>query len=425
VSESSLQVLRDTAFTSTMETPLGHAIGTFRKWLYLPDPAPLLVTLGAVAANVRDGDPVWLLLVGPPGGGKSELLQSLVGLPHVHPTATLTEASLLSGPPKKEHADGAKGGLLRSIGDFGIILCKDFGSVLSMNRDARAAVLAALREIYDGAWTRHVGTSGGLTLAWSGKVGLVAGCTPTIDRHHAVMGAMGERFVLFRLPETDSSEQARRAFAHAGHEKAMRAELAAAVADLFAASPHESRDLTPDEIERLVSLTTLTVKARSSVERDGYQREIELIPEAEAPTRLITVLGRLLAGLDSIGVDRNEGWRIITKASLDSIPATRRAVMDELVNASEPVATPKLAEALGYPTSTAKRALEDLTAHGICRRVTRGSGQTADTWQITEWARERYRISDSEMSSNTRGGSNRGSSPDLTNRNHNGEELAS
>jgi hypothetical protein len=122
VTESTLRVLRDTAFTPT--PPLDRTIATFRKWLYLPDPAPLLVTLGAVAANVRDGDPVWLLLVGPPGGGKSELLQSLIGLPDIHPTATLTEAALLSGTPKREHDANAKGGLLRAIGNFGIILCK-------------------------------------------------------------------------------------------------------------------------------------------------------------------------------------------------------------------------------------------------------------------------------------------------------------
>ena len=30
---------------------------------------------------------------------------------------------------------------------------QDFGSVLSMHREARAAVLAALREVYDGSWT--------------------------------------------------------------------------------------------------------------------------------------------------------------------------------------------------------------------------------------------------------------------------------
>jgi hypothetical protein len=35
------------------------------------------------------------------------------------------------------------------------------------------------------------------------------------------------------------------------------------------------------DIERLITLATFAVKARSAVERDGYRREIELIPQAE------------------------------------------------------------------------------------------------------------------------------------------------
>ena len=159
-------------------TSLGDVVVTFSRWLHIPDPSPLCAVLGTVAANRLEGDAVWLLLVGPPGGGKSELLTALSSLPDVHAAATLTEASLLSGTPKREHDKAAKGGLLRTIGDFGIIVAKDFGSVLSMNRDARSALLAALREVYDGSWTRHVGTDGGKTLSWAGKVRLVGGCTP-------------------------------------------------------------------------------------------------------------------------------------------------------------------------------------------------------------------------------------------------------
>ena len=386
-------------------TPLEHTVQTFQRWLHLPHNDPLLAVRAAIAANLLTGDPVWLLLVGPPGSGKSELLQSLAALPNVHPAATLTEAALLSGTPKKEHSTGAKGGLLREIGDFGIIIAKDFGAVLSMNRDGRAALLAALREVYDGSWTRHVGTDGGRTLSWAGKVGLVAGVTPTIDRHHAVMGSMGERFVLFRLPEVDESEQAARALAHVGKEASMRRELSTSVASLFSTGLSQPLELTDADRDRLIALAVLTVRCRSSVERDGYTREIELIPDAEAPARLVVVLAQLLAGLDAIGATRPEAWRIVTKASLDSIPATRRSVIDVLLEATEPIPTPKLAEQLGYPTPTAKRALEDLTAHGVARRASRGTGQTADTWEISEWTRQRHEaISAPEMSSNTRSG---------------------
>lgn len=367
--------------------PLAELLDTFGRWLHLPDPGALLAALGALAANRLDGDPVWLLLVGPPGGGKSELLSAASQLADAHPCAVLTEAALLSGTPKKEHATDAKGGLLRKIGDFGIIVCKDFGSVLSMNRDARALVLAALREVYDGAWTRHVGTDGGRTLHWSGKVGLLGGCTPTIDRHHGVMASMGERFLLYRLPPVDARVQARRAFEHAGKEKTMRAELGDAVAKLFEPDLGEPRCVEEAEIDRLVTLSTLVVRCRSAIERDGYSREIELVPEAEAPTRLIVVLTRLLAGLDAIGVPRDTAWQVVTKAALDSIPALRLAVLKYLLDIGLPTETGTIGAALGYPTVTVRRTLEDLTAHGVAERDPQGQGK-ADRWTLSPFARD-------------------------------------
>jgi hypothetical protein len=149
------------------------------------------------------------MLIGPPSSGKTELLLSLSSLANVFLTATLTESALLSGTKKEERGAAARGGLLKQIGDFGIIVFKDFTSILSMHRDPRAAVLAALREIYDGRWMRRLGVDGGTELKWEGKVALLAGCTPTIDSHHAVIGSMGERFVFYRLP--DLHEEAERA----------------------------------------------------------------------------------------------------------------------------------------------------------------------------------------------------------------------
>src|SRR5215211_159414 len=373
-----------------MKWEVETAVSVFQSWLHLPDPAPLLAAVGAVAANRLEADPVWLVLVGPPGGGKSELLGALNGLADVYPTATLTEAALLSGTPKKERDNGAKGGLLREIGDFGIVLCKDFGSVLNMNRDTRAAVLAALREVYDGSWTRHVGTDGGLTLHWRGKVGLVAGCTPTIDRHHAVMSAMGERFILFRLPKVNRTEQAHKALAHSRKETQMRRELANAVAAIFAKPLEKPREPSTDERDTLVSLASLVVTCRSAVERDGYTREVELIPEAEAPTRLVVVLDLLLAGLDAIGVERSVAWRVVTKAALDSIPVLRRNVMDALRSTTDDLETPVLATAIGYPTPTTRRALEELQGHGVVLRTVRGEGSQADRWRLADWARKAY-----------------------------------
>jgi hypothetical protein len=138
--------------------------------LALTPPAPILP--GFLASHRVAVDPVWLGLIAPPSSAKTELLNSISGLPHVIQAATVTPSGLLSGTPDKQKDKGARGGLLRQIdgfGGFGIICLKDFGSILSMHAETRAETLAALREVYDGAWTRHLGSAGGKTLSWKGK----------------------------------------------------------------------------------------------------------------------------------------------------------------------------------------------------------------------------------------------------------------
>jgi hypothetical protein len=369
---------------------LDRCTTVFRHWLHLPDPGPLLVVLGAVAANLGPGDPVWLLLVGPPGCGKTEILSPISALPDAHSVSTLTEAALLSGTPQKDVGPTARGGLLREVGERGIIVAKDFGSVISMPRDPRAATLAALREIYDGTWTRRLGTDGGRELSWSGKVGLIAAVTQAIDSYQAVMGSMGERFVLYRMPPTDPDEQARKALSHLGQEALMRRSLSEAVAMLLATSDPVRLTAVPDETtrERLVWVASLAARCRSAVERDGYTREVINVPEPEAPARLAFVLLRLLNGLRSIGVGEHEAWRIVSKAALDSMTAIRRQVMEALIVRPK-VSLADVAALVGYPLTTTRRALEDLTYIHILDREA-AAGARPDNWAVSDWARARW-----------------------------------
>src|SRR4030095_11131627 len=55
----------------------------FAELLLLPDFSAVDVALAGVVANYADGDPVWPLLVGPPGGGKSEIVSALSDVPDV------------------------------------------------------------------------------------------------------------------------------------------------------------------------------------------------------------------------------------------------------------------------------------------------------------------------------------------------------
>ena len=171
----------------------------------------------------------------------------------------------------------------------------------------------------------------------------------------------------------------------------MRAELSTAIKavlaqvdDLQANAPADS-----DTTDRLVNIATLAVRCRSAVERDGYTREVTLIPEAEAPARLALVLLRLLNALLAIGTDHATAWTLVTKCALDSMPAVRRTVLEDLMGREAPSTTSELAERVSYPTTTARRSLEDLAAHGIVIRQAGGAGRS-DRWQPSDWTRDRW-----------------------------------
>jgi len=385
-------VIRQAELAAPEPGRLEAVIAAYRRWFYLPDPGPLQVALGAIIANYLPGNPVWLLLVSPTGGGKTEILMPMAGLPRVCCAATITEAALLSGVSRKDTAKNATGGLLREVGAFGILLLKDFTSILSMDRMTRGPLLAALREVYDGSWTRYVGTDGGKSLSWEGKLGLLAGCTPTIDRHYAVMACLGERFVTYRMTPADQDQLTDRALFQTGRQKEIHTELRAKVSEFWEglALPEQLPELEAAEREYLIALSTFVVRCRSGVERDGYTREIELVPDAEVPGRLAITLAQLLGSFKVAGLDADRRLALIRKVGLDSVPALRWRVLELLANQGQPMATAEIATRVGHPTGTTRRALEDLTAHTVLTRTSVGQGKS-DLWTLTEWAEMRYR----------------------------------
>jgi hypothetical protein len=166
------------------------------KWLYLPDPELLYVLWGAIAAKPLPGDPVWLVLVDAQRRRQDGGDPRLRGPAGVRAHRRADRGGLLSGTSAAERAEDATGGVLRIIGARGVIVAKDFTSVLAMEKDSRGACWPRCARSTTGRWLRQLGTDGGRELAWEGKAGFVAGVTHEIDRHYGVMARMGERLLL-------------------------------------------------------------------------------------------------------------------------------------------------------------------------------------------------------------------------------------
>jgi hypothetical protein len=64
-----------------------------------------------------------------------------------------------------------------------VVAMKDFGTVLTLHRESRAAILAQLREIYGGRFVKVWGN--GQRLEWTGKVGFLGGVTGVIDEQYS------------------------------------------------------------------------------------------------------------------------------------------------------------------------------------------------------------------------------------------------
>ena len=175
-----------------------NVMKTIRKYLYVKDEGPILITIAVALSNKLAGDPVWLMLIAPPGGTKSEIIRSFSSNgkvnEFVHPISTLTPSTFVSGLPENED-------LLPRI-DGKIVTLKDFTTILTKQKDARNEILGQLREIYDGHFSKETGSGVG-TKYYDSKITVIAGVTPVIDTFAGVQSLLGERFLRIRTHEDE------------------------------------------------------------------------------------------------------------------------------------------------------------------------------------------------------------------------------
>jgi hypothetical protein len=345
---------------------LEEVIAAFDELLLLPDRGAVYAALAGIVANYAEGDVVWPLLVGPPGCGKSEIITALTSAPSVWALSSLTPQTLISGFERK----GEPASLLLQIGAFGILAFKDLTTVLTMHREARAQIIGQLREVADGKAEKSFGN--GLRLEWEGKLGLVAGVTDVIDEQHAFLAVMGERFLLYRMPEVPRQDIARRSLSRRGHEPELRQRIRATVGDFLAQFQDCGRLSLPESFnEPLVILSDIVTRARSGVSRD-FNANLQYLPQPEAPTRLAKQLAQLGAAMLAIGVNEAETWRLVRKAGWDSVPAVRCAVLDCISRHDEPITLATVQEETSLPERTAARVAEDVAVLKLVRRFKDG-----------------------------------------------------
>src|SRR6516164_4402435 len=303
-----------------------HAV--FQKWLgedYDLDAIDATCAAGACARLT--GDPLWLLIISGAGAAKTETAQSLAGAGAQVVSTIASEGALLSATSGKSKAKNATGGLLRELGNKGVLVIKDVTSILSADRNTRGAVLAAIREVYDGRFRREVGVDGGQTLLWEGRIVIVGACTTAWDSAHSVITIMGDRFVLIRIDSTRGRRgSGLRAIGNTGDEVQMRKELAEVVGGLIAHASLKETRLTDAETEKLVDAADIVTLCRTSVEFD-HKGDVSTAHAPEMPTRFAKQLTQIIRGGVAIGLPRQQGMQLALRCARDSIPPLRWEIL--------------------------------------------------------------------------------------------------
>jgi hypothetical protein len=376
-------------------TPAHRLAAQVQSLLYFPDPSPLYAVLGSLVANTMRGYPVWLMLIGPPESGKTELLRPVAQLPGCRECGDLTgKAALLSGTPSKEAASDATGGVLKSMdgpGDGthrGALVMLDFArTVLAADPATSRSTLGAIGMLHDQHYQREIGADGGRTISFTGRIGFLAATTDVIDNpdHQRANAEMGERCLYYRYPESDGRHEINAALANPDGTDKMEK-----LRDLFLEFWYDSyldwnatevpRVLTDLERRRIAALAQFCARGRSGVERDRYMKhEISGVTRPALGPRIANTLAQLMRGMERAGCTSQDIWRVLSQCAMDSLPGTRALALRYIRDGIFGVAD--LADLVKISAGAMKRTLEDLKAHGLLASDAAGA-----RWELSELA---------------------------------------
>ena len=361
----------------------------YSRWLQIDEPDILKVMFGTCFANRMEGEPVWMFLVAPPGGMKSELLMSLKESPTTYATTSLTPHTLVSGSFSHDGKDPS----LLPLLDQKMLIIKDFTTILSMHFIQRDEIFGIFRDLYDGNTSKQFGT--GVRREYNVKFGILAGVTNAIEAFGVVHQSLGERFLKFRASEDHREKEGdkiRRALSNINHEVAMREELTDVAARcLDREVPADPPRLGAAQLDSLVALAQFTSMLRGVVSRDRFDKSVQYRPSYEVGTRLAKQLAKLGSGMAFFSGHHEVGdeeYQILKRVALDTAPDRIEVIVRKLYQnchgENAALRTQKVSELTRLPQATIFRVMQDLELLNIVDRT--GDG-TKHCWMVSRRVR--------------------------------------
>lgn len=351
---------------------------TYKKWLILKNCDAIASMFATCFANRLQGDPVWIMYVGPPGDGKSEMIMTLNRNYTIETVSTLTHAALICGlrsPTGEDHS------LLKKL-DGRMLVIKDLTGILTGNPLARDEIFGTLREAYDG-YVERVFAFG--KKSYYTHFGIIAGVTPVIESLSGGFSSLGERFIKHRFSgeakilEHEEQDRIQRVFDNIDQESSMRLELQkVATRMLNRPMPEILPDFNNDETTGVIkNLAMFVAKMRGSVPIDKFSNVQTSKPITEIGTRLAKQFMKLAIGLAIYYEDTVIGekeLRIIRLLAKDTCPDRITDIIEALYkeenqNTDHKIDVLWFMEKTNLSQPTVSRITQELLALALIKRT--------------------------------------------------------
>ena len=374
---------------------LEEVFEVFKRWLFLKNTHAIEMMLAVAISNLVDGDPLWLFLVAPPGGAKTEVLTGLTDSPDVYFTSSLTPHALISGAPWTTGGDPS---LIPKLNGK-ILVIKDFTSIMSKRDVEKDEIFGILRDAYDGKCSKVFGT--GVKRSYESKFTIISAVTPEIYKLSNEHQSLGERFLKFtigsNLVHASEEEIIDRAITNLNRETDMRKEISETVRGyLFHKFKEYDREklpaLSPKLKTSLVALAQIGARMRGTVSRERYRPDlIATKPSAEIGSRLGKQLAKLALSLAIVHSRKevNESDYVLCKKTmLDTISQRNEDILKcAYLNCPKPestIRTKEISFRVRYPHATCARILSDMEMLDIVNRTGKANKYE---WKLSPYVR--------------------------------------
>lgn len=398
-SEHSERQTPDTGKKELITGHLDYKIMEEKVLKLLPNSQTGLKLVLAVAASSSFKVPVmlWLLLVGVPSSGKTDLVRLIKDADIAYYLDNLTQNAFISG---ERATKGNKVYDLLPLLDKKCLIVKDWTSIFSLDEKMTKKLLGDLVGIYDKEFTKFSSRRG--NISYSSAFSQLGCITPaTLNKHTNYMNMVGPRFLCYAMPtSTQETEDKSYEMIFSDADRSVIEKEAR----LYASSYLEQICQTPFIINpmtkkfesylrlaaKLMSCCRGIVILQSASFKNEEGEDVKyyevLDVQIEEPWRAVQQLislSKFLAFVVGRNEITNEELTIIKEVVISSMPADRSNALRTLIDHKGQITVKELADISEKSTKTSKRLLDELSALKVVEK-NKGSGSIATDYRISD-----------------------------------------